>query len=66
MHAEHQLPKTRQTAGTQFVELPIVTASKTSASGRNGLYRPTRVPPRRFGTCRAAVAALAGTDRQNL
>jgi hypothetical protein len=34
----------------------------TLARGRNGLYRPLRVPPRRFGTCRAAVAALAGTD----
>ena len=39
-------------------------ALSTSAGGRNNPYRPSRVPPRRFDTCRVAVAAVAGTDQQ--
>ena len=61
-----RLKKTRQIARQHFLELPSQTASKLPASGRNSLCRPSRVPPRCFGTCRVAVAALVGTDRQNL
>jgi hypothetical protein len=44
------------------LELPSQKASKLPASGRNSLYRPPRVPQRWFDICRAAIAALAGTD----
>jgi hypothetical protein len=54
------------TARNQFLELSSQRASKLPASGRNSLCRPSRVPPRCFGTCTVAVAALVGTDRQNL
>ena len=58
--------KTRQTTRTQFLENPSPQQQSTSISGCNGLYRPPRVPPRQFRTCRAATAALLGSDRQNL
>ncbi|KAF1359840.1 hypothetical protein EJ07DRAFT_155777 [Lizonia empirigonia] len=58
--------KTPHTARTQFLELPSQKRANTPARGCNALYRPSRVPPRRSGTCRAAVAALAGTDQQTL
>jgi hypothetical protein len=48
-----------------FWKTPSQKHHNTSARGRNSPYRPSRVPPRRFGTCRVAVAAAAGTDRQN-
>jgi hypothetical protein len=47
-----------------FLEFSLQKASKLPASGRNSLYRPPRVSQRRFGTCRASVAALAGTDNK--
>jgi hypothetical protein len=58
--------KTPHTARTQFLELPSRKRANTPARGCNALYRPSRVPLRRSGTCRAAVAALAGTDQQTL
>jgi hypothetical protein len=43
------MEKTRQTARNQFLELPLQKNQSISAGGRNGLYKPSRIPLRRFG-----------------